>query len=108
MAMRDVLDMRRDYFEHEKPKREAMACAAATCAPKASDKTHMMLFIVFMLAMTLVYMAWSIHHTAKVRESLQNIADEMHVEKMQTDKKVNVFLRQLKSQGVDPKRLVKQ
>lgn len=107
--MRDVLEMRREYFEHEKPKLEALACAAATCKPKASSHTHWTLFIIFMLITTLVwYMAWNVHQQAKVRESLQNIADDMQVEKTQTDKKVNVFLRQLKSQGIDPKNLVKQ
>ena len=106
--MRDVLEMRRDYFEHKKPKREAMACTAATCAPKISDKTYITLFVILMLVLSLTYLAWNLHQQAKVRESLQNIADEIHVEKTQADKKVNVFLRQLKSQGVDPKRLVKQ
>ena len=84
--MPDVANMLRVYREQDKPMLERIAASETAC-PKVvvSDKTHLYLFIVFMLATTTIYMAWNIHHVNMLRNDVQQIVGEKDEAKRKAD-----------------------
>ena len=99
-----MLELKREYLEREKPQREAMCAKPISCKPIDSDKTHLTLFIVFMLVTTLIYMAWSVNQQAAVRESMQRMVDEQR----EADSKVDRFAKSLRLRNVDVRKELAQ
>ena len=71
--MQDAASMLRQYREQERPQLERLATAEIPRVHGLSNKTHMVLFMVFMLVTTVFYMAWNIHHVNNLRQSVDTI-----------------------------------
>jgi hypothetical protein len=77
--------MLRVYREQDKPRLERMAASSTNCTKIVSDKTHLYLFIAFMLVTTTIYMAWNIHHVNMLRNDVQQIVNEKDEAKRKAD-----------------------
>lgn len=95
--MQDVANMLRVYREQDKPTLERMATGSTACSNVVvSDKTHLYLFIAFMLATTTIYMAWNIHHVSKLRSDVQQIVGEKDEMKRKADYFIEAYQQQVK------------
>jgi len=74
--MQDVASMLRQYREQERPQLERLATAQVAKTEGLSNKTHMVLFMLFMLVTTVFYMAWNIYHVNNLRQSVDTIVRE--------------------------------
>jgi hypothetical protein len=74
--MQDAASMLRQYREQERPQLERLATAEIPRVHGLSNKTHMVLFMVFMLLTTIFYMAWNIYHVNNLRQSVDTIVRE--------------------------------
>lgn len=99
-----MLELKRQYLESEKPQRESMCAKPISCKPIDSDKTHLTLFIVFMLVTTLVYIAWSVNQQSQIKESMQRMVDEQR----EADSKVDRFAKSLRLNKIDVRKAVEQ
>jgi hypothetical protein len=99
MAMQDVASMLRQYREQERPQLERLATAELPRVQGLSNKTHMVLFMLFMLFTTVFYMAWNIYHVNSLRKSVDTIVREQSTAEGKAQLFFNAVRKQKQKQG---------